>query len=111
MKHALKVHMAKIVPMYVNVIMVLNALQNLVCVYVQLDGEDNNVICHVKNRTMAKIVKMNVNVKMMQRVVQLMVYFIFYFNLIINFHIYAIHLHSININYLNIYEDKYILYK
>lgn len=65
--------MVKTVPMCVNVITVLSALQKLVCVYAHRDGEDSNVICHVRNHISVKIVKTNANVKMMQRAVLLTV--------------------------------------
>jgi len=42
---------------------------NLEGAYVLLGGEGNNVICHVKSHFTVKIVKTNVNVKMMQPVV------------------------------------------
>lgn len=72
-KHVLKVRMERTVPISVNVTTVLNVLRNLECVYVQPDGEDSNVICPVRNHISVKTVKMNVNVKMMRRVVQSMV--------------------------------------
>lgn len=68
-KPVLKVHTARTVTTSVNATMEPSVLLNLVCVYVLLGGEDSNAICRVKNHFTVKIVKTNVNVKTMQRVV------------------------------------------
>lgn len=72
-KPVLKVHLGRIVLIIANVITVLNVPRKQECVYAQPDGEDSNVICLAKNRFTVKTVKMNANVKMMRRVIQLMV--------------------------------------